>query len=522
MKEKGNNIVYTESKVPIKMRKKFGFGLIIFSFFFLFNPDLNVIDILPDFFGYVLICSGLTQLSYINSSFEEAAEKFKKMIIVSFLKFVSIILLFGIFNERERPYGLLLFAFSFLVVDLIYLIPAVKSLFEGLIYLSGRYKSDVAYKRKQSKRFLDKINCDGFNSRTRDFVDRIKEKADRFDKLRKTYVEKIYKCTLIFFVVKSVGSVLPEFTVLTKDSYTDGSSVMYMYDNIANYRILSVMIVLIFGLVWLVRSVKFFVRLGNEAKFMDNLRNDFITKALPREGLFTRRALKNALLLFGIGSIFCIDFHVSITLDSISTTIISINKITINVFPDVIAATFFLLGAVVLRHYIKTHKILVISSSVYLGASALASAFKLYFLGAYGSFSAVDHADEAFMLFYSMCATTIVENATFVFMIICFAKVMVELINNYTGYVSQFTDYTSHSRLKALHRELNMKVIAVISAAALGAITAVVYDFMLIERHTFAQISWLIDFAAQAAFTCTVIYAMFGISDEVDSRYLLT
>ena len=35
MKEKGNNIVYTESKVPIKMRKKFGFGLIIFSFFFL-------------------------------------------------------------------------------------------------------------------------------------------------------------------------------------------------------------------------------------------------------------------------------------------------------------------------------------------------------------------------------------------------------------------------------------------------------------------------------------------------------
>ena len=98
---------------------------------------------------------------------------------------------------------------------------------------------------------------------------------------------------------------------------------------------------------------------------------------------------------------------------------------------------------------------------------------------------------------------------------------MIELIKNYTGYISVFTDYTSQSRLKAIHKELNLKVWVIVAVAVLSAATASLYDFMLIERHTFAQITWVIDFAVQAAFAGTVIYALFGIKDEVDSRYML-
>lgn len=521
MKKDDRNTVFTPGGVPVKIRKKLGIGFIIASFFFLFNPDLNVIDILPDFIGYILICMGLSQLSYINSSFEEAAEKFKKMILVSFCKFASIVLLFGLLNERERPYGFLLFAFSFLVLDLIFLIPAVKCLFEGFIYLAGRHKSEVAYKRKPAFNPLNKLNTEGLDSRKKERIATLSKKLNRFAEMRKTYIEKIYRSTFVFFVVKAVGYTLPEFTVLTKDSYTDGSFVMYMYDNISNYRILSMMIVSVFGLVWLIRSVKFFVKLGNESSFIESLKEDFVTKALPREGIFVRRTVKNALLLFGLGAIFSIDFHVSITLDSISSSAIAINEITLNVFPDIITAFLFLCAAITLRHYIKAHKQLIVSSSVYFAMSAFASILKIYFLSAYGSFSAVNRADEAFILFYSICASTIIENIAFIAMMICFAKLMIELIKNYTGYISVFTDYTSQSRLKAIHKELNLKVWVIVAVAVLSAATASLYDFMLIERHTFAQITWVIDFAVQAAFAGTVIYALFGIKDEVDSRYML-
>jgi hypothetical protein len=124
-----NNILRTENGIPVKLKKNLGLGYIIASFFFLFNPDITVIDVLPDALGYLLICAGLTQLSFINPSLEEAVEKFKKMIFVSLGKFAAVLLLFGLFNERERPYGFLLFTFSFLVLDLIFLLPAVKSLF---------------------------------------------------------------------------------------------------------------------------------------------------------------------------------------------------------------------------------------------------------------------------------------------------------------------------------------------------------------------------------------------------------
>ena len=113
--KKGRDILHTESGIPVKLGKKLGLGYIIAAFFFLFNPDIAVIDFLPDVFGYLLICIGLSKLSLITPSLEEAAVKFKKMIFVSISKFAAILLIFGLFDQRERPYGILLFSFAFFV-----------------------------------------------------------------------------------------------------------------------------------------------------------------------------------------------------------------------------------------------------------------------------------------------------------------------------------------------------------------------------------------------------------------------
>ena len=504
MKEK--NVIYTGSGIPIKVNKKLGIGYIIAALFFLFNPDINIIDLLPDVFGYMLLCAGLSKLSFVDSSFEEAANRFKKMIFVSFGKLVSFVLLFSLFNERERPYGFLLFTFSFLVLDLIFLLPAVKSMFEGFMQLTRKYKSEVAYKTRKSVESANN-ETEGSNGGR-----------------RKAYIEKIYRFTMVFFILKAILRTLPEFTALTMDEYTDGSFVMYMYEYINMYRILGAIIALVIGIVWLCRSCRFFVKLSRENAFIENVKNELVEKAITREGLFVKKAIKTALLLFGVGALLSIDFHVSIALETVMIPDLNIHEITINLIPDFVFAILFFSAAFILRNYIKFNKKLILASSVYMAFSLVASALKVYFATAYGSFSAVNYIGKAFTLFYVICTSTIFENIAFVAMMAVFALFMKELIKSYTGYIPSVQDPTTAELINSTHKELTTKVWIVFALSVISAITASVYDFMLIEIYTmpFARSFWIIDFVAQAAFACVSLHALFEINDEVESRYMLS
>jgi hypothetical protein len=48
------------------------------------------------------------------------------------------------------------------------------------------------------------------------------------------------------------------------------------------------------------------------------------------------------------------------------------------------------------------------------------------------------------------------------------------------------------------------------------------FDFMLVERHLFAQVFWAVDLVAQIAFACSALHALFETNEEVESRYMLS
>jgi len=52
-----------------------GFGCIAAGMLFLFNPNINVIDILPDFIGYILIYHGLFRMSYSTPKLADASRQ---------------------------------------------------------------------------------------------------------------------------------------------------------------------------------------------------------------------------------------------------------------------------------------------------------------------------------------------------------------------------------------------------------------------------------------------------------------
>ena len=91
-----------------------GFGYIILSFFFLFNPLWNIFDVLPDFIGCMFLLKGLSKLADINSTLSVSKEKFSKLLWVYIAKFV-IMLMFVLFDQT----WILVWTFSFAVLELI-------------------------------------------------------------------------------------------------------------------------------------------------------------------------------------------------------------------------------------------------------------------------------------------------------------------------------------------------------------------------------------------------------------------
>ena len=109
-----------------KVKKNLGIGKLIIAALFLFNPNLVIIDYLPDFIGYIFLLLGISQLADLNYHFEEAQNLFKRMFIVSLAQFISLFVVFGFLPPREQSSSIMLVSFAFGALELILLIPAFK------------------------------------------------------------------------------------------------------------------------------------------------------------------------------------------------------------------------------------------------------------------------------------------------------------------------------------------------------------------------------------------------------------
>lgn len=107
--------------------------------FFLFNPNINIIDVLPDAVGYFLILVSIGKLCDLCPELEDARSAFIRMFWISLAKLPALLLMFWItaVNVGEQTI-ILLFAFCFSVAELVFGVRAFSMFFEGLAYLGTR------------------------------------------------------------------------------------------------------------------------------------------------------------------------------------------------------------------------------------------------------------------------------------------------------------------------------------------------------------------------------------------------
>lgn len=114
------------------------FSLVLVGLLFIFSPDISLLDLLPDFVGWLLIIMGISRLADIEMRTEDAKALSRRMVLITLVKLVL-----SLFTFRFSSADLLLASFSYAIVEIITVIPLVSNLFTGLDYCAMRVGSPL-------------------------------------------------------------------------------------------------------------------------------------------------------------------------------------------------------------------------------------------------------------------------------------------------------------------------------------------------------------------------------------------
>lgn len=309
-------------------------GYLLLGLIFLFNPNINVIDVLPDVIGCLFILKGLSKLSDLNRHIASAKAKFRRLAWVALFKSFVSLFTSGLLDEILYEMGLsilvdifdstmvLVFVFIFGIFELVYMIPAFISLFEGIAFLEIRHTDHRARRTNFAKpRFggvFDKVEfADGTaffevytdtsdvavtakNFEEKVFFPHGKEKvflsdagfsARNDDRLYLYESDEARTMSVIFVLVRTIATFLPELTVLsgTGGGYVPsggGFTFGGMHD-LLSYVLAA--IALFIGILWLVRMIRYFQNFRKDTAFIQSLEQMYEKDILSDASLWTMR-----------------------------------------------------------------------------------------------------------------------------------------------------------------------------------------------------------------------------------------
>ncbi len=274
----------------LEKKQEIGFGWLSAAGIFLCNPIVAGVDVLPDLFGYLLICIGLYRLSDLDAHMLEAQRRFRILLLVGGGELAALYFIYGVIgrvvrdrpteiNVYEFPVLILLSAFVFAILRLYFLIPAWRELFAGMDSLG----------RRQDNRELCCV------------------------RRNRTSSERMTVRTTAFAIFSSVLSVLPELTILTSFENDKGNPVFPFdwYRFITLFRLFAVVLGLIIGIVWLVFVLRYFGRARRARAWVQALVTRYRKEILPQTGMLTVRRITAAFALLGIGMIFTVNLRLN-------------------------------------------------------------------------------------------------------------------------------------------------------------------------------------------------------------------
>ena len=118
-------------------------GLIFAGLVFFALPNFNLLDVMPDFIGVILIMAGLSKMYMYDGNFEDARQSAKFLLWISVLRLVLCLWA----NSGGRRDYILPFTFIVCVLEAMYMISFFKGLYLGLEYTLMRADSEHLTKK---------------------------------------------------------------------------------------------------------------------------------------------------------------------------------------------------------------------------------------------------------------------------------------------------------------------------------------------------------------------------------------
>lgn len=323
--------------------------LLILSAVFLINPNINVVDIMPDFISWFILAKLFTHAADSAPYFEEARASFLKLGWINLAKIPAFFLIITIRSKDTLDNNVFaLFSLSFCAVELMFLLPGMKNLFTALFHLGERT----------------------------DAVSLIKPIDSPFSKVRKITPEALKECTYFFFICKGILGFIPDMFMLT--SFSERGTPIAISKHYPYVFITSFLLTVFVGVIWFIRIKKYSSVIRTENKFFDALDS----MASENSAFYSRRKSElrisiTALTMLSITSLFTFELSFD-------------NWGGINILPHFIYGLMLIVSIYHLDKTVKVKLVTYLMGICYVAVAIISYAFSVLFLSKYEYFDLTD------------------------------------------------------------------------------------------------------------------------------------
>ncbi|MBE6633299.1 MAG: hypothetical protein E7620_03030 [Ruminococcaceae bacterium] len=441
---------------------------------FLWEPNIGVIDPLPDLIGYLLLFLGSIKLSDLNDTLLEAQRGFRAMLWVGFARvaaqlFVKLLLDQSevTLNRYEQPVWVLLLSFSFLVLEWYWMLPAWKHFFKGLSDLSEFHGGRNLLVERRGK----------------------------------TLCQCMTRFTRMALIVRTLLTVLPEATILTSFE-KDAENPLFTFDwyqYINAFRAVAVILALVVGAAWLVRWIGFWRAALKDLPWIEGLSLRYRREILPNVGLLMNRRVSAAFSFWRIGALFAANLAIAHR----------------DMLPDWASVFLFFFGGIVLGRLIEDPKPSVICGGALLAVSGARTVLLSAYLQNYVPQDAW-YLPRAYEQYLPIRVLGWMEAILSALLICCLVKALFRMAMLHTS-----VDYGDGTRLlsqgatERMHGELRRQAVPVCLVVAVAAICKILEIELQISFGWF----WLLQFAVSVVAAVAFSAFLSNLAEKLADRY---
>ena len=455
-----------------KIRRKLGIYWCIPAMLFLFNPVVAFVDILPDAIGYFLLCIGLRQTADLNGRIDEARTGFQKMLYISLGALAAEYYLYGVLpesagqmNAYETPVWILLCSFILLVLQWIFLIPALRELFIGMEMLS----------REQSG-----------------------EKT--LEKRGKSIYERLASFSAIFVILQSTLSCLPELSVLTPFEVEAERLPFDWYAFVGLFRMVAGVAAFVIGVIWLFRAVRALTVFLKNRTLMQMLESAYADEVLPRTGVLTLRRIRFSFVFFILGSIFMLNLRIDFE----------------SVLPSYLMGILFCMALPFLESFFEGKVVF----SIVAAAQSLCSIAQILlcrrYLDAYTTFEHSKYDPDAYSQFLFLRGVQVADALLTFLLVLLLLKALFKMVAKETAEIYA-NDLTGASKISTarLHKKFNLQIFVVFLLCAVSAVAKCAEAILQLQYPFLWYFSGVLTLAAIIG-VCALLHS---ITDQLEWQY---